>query len=145
MGKFFSSPGGMKVVQDDKMKVEDSVQMYDYDAVPEEVTMAKLDDVLMQKSLRVPNIQSVRLIKIDVEGMEKEVILGSLLAIQQFRPIIWTENVSYFESNGTDTSFLQIMNQFQYDCGKAQNSPNDLVCTSRQGFGGQQLYRDGEL
>lgn len=132
--RFFSSPGGMKVLQDQDVKIEDAVQLYDWEANPEEVTMATLDSVLQQQSgVRVPHIQDIRLIKIDVEGMEAEVVRGARLAIRQFSPIIWTENVAYFESNGTDISFLRLMDEMDYTCGKAQNSPNDLVCMRKSG------------
>merc|ERR1712048_21255 len=87
--------------------------------------------------LGVPDVADVRLIKIDVEGMEKEVIAGARLVVQRFKPIIWTENVAYFSSNGQDTSFLQLMDDLEYTCAQAQNAPNDVVCTDRQGRGHQ--------
>jgi len=135
--RFFSSPGGMKVMQDKDGDIEKFVQMYDFEAAPEEVTLQTLDAVLSQKSLRVPHIQSIRLIKIDVEDMEKEVILGARAAILQFKPIVWTENVAYFSSNGTDMSFIRILDDIDYQCGKAQNSPNDLICVDKHGRGHQ--------
>ena len=62
-------------------------------------------------------------------------ILGAQRAIQHFKPIIWTENVDYFDKG--DTSFLAIMDQLNYACGKAQNAPNDLICTDKSGAGNQ--------
>jgi len=79
----------------------------------------------------------LRLIKIDVEGMEKEVITGAQQTIRHFKPIIWTENVAYFSSNGQDTSLLYLMDQLEYGCAGAQNAPNDVICTDKHGRGHQ--------
>lgn len=141
--RFFSSPGGMKLMgQQDGMKQEEAVQLYDWDSEPEQITVVSLDELLVTRSpstalLGVPPIDDIRLIKIDVEGMEKEVIAGARQAVWHFKPIIWTENVAYFSSNGKDTSFLQLMDELQYACAQAQNAPNDIVCTDRQGRGHQ--------
>eukprot|EP00927_Polykrikos_kofoidii_P000587 TRINITY_DN10214_c0_g1_i1.p1 TRINITY_DN10214_c0_g1~~TRINITY_DN10214_c0_g1_i1.p1 ORF type:complete len:614 (-),score=84.05 TRINITY_DN10214_c0_g1_i1:141-1886(-) len=141
--KFFSSPGGMKLRnQQDDMKPEQAMQLLDFDAGPELITVVSLDDILQTRSvhtavLGVPPVDDVRLIKIDVEGMEKEVIAGARQTILQYRPIIWTENVAYFSSKGQDTSLLQLLDQLEYTCAQAQNAPNDIVCTDRHGRGHQ--------
>lgn len=136
--RFFSSPGGVRLREQDKdMKVEQSVQLYDYEVAPETVSMAKFDDLLAGKSFRLPPIDDIRLVKIDVEGMEHAVIFGASEAIRTYKPIIWTENVPYFESEGRDTSFLYLMDQLDYACAKAQNAPNDLICTNKNGEGHQ--------
>jgi len=142
--RFFSSPGGMKLQQDQQngLKPEETMQLYDWDSQPEQVTVVSLDDVIVAQSpytalLGVPPVRDVRLIKIDVEGMEKEVIAGARQTVLRFRPIIWTENVAYFSSNGQDTSFLQLMDELEYQCAQAQNAPNDVICTDRQGRGHQ--------
>merc|ERR1712117_79841 len=100
--------------QQDGLKQEEAMQLYDWDS---------------------PAVDSVRLIKIDVEGMEKDVIAGAAQVVHYFKPIIWTENVAYFSSNGQDTSFLQLMEQLEYSCAQAQNAPNDIICTDRYGRG----------
>mmetsp|Transcript_12494 Transcript_12494/g.35589 ORF Transcript_12494/g.35589 Transcript_12494/m.35589 type:complete len:569 (+) Transcript_12494:74-1780(+) len=141
--RFFSSPGGMKLQnQQNGMKTEESMQLYDWDSPPELITVVSLDELLISPTqstalLGVPPVEDLRLIKIDVEGMEKEVIAGARQAIWRFKPIIWTENVAYFSSNGQDTSFLQLMNELQYTCAQAQNAPNDMVCTDQFGRGHQ--------
>jgi len=141
--RFFSSPGGMKLQnQQDGMKTEEAMQLYDWDSSPEIITVVSLDDVLITQSaqvalLGVPPVAGVRLIKIDVEGMEKDVISGARQVVMQFKPIIWTENVAYFSSNGKDTSFLELMDQLEYACSQAQNAPNDIICTDRYGRGHQ--------
>lgn len=134
--RFFSSPGGVKLSEQEKdMKQDAALQLYDYELEPEYVSVAALDDLLQQKLVRVPDITSLRLIKIDVEGMESKVIMGAQKAIMHFKPIVWSENVEYFEKG--DTGFLGIMAQLNYQCGKAQNAPNDLICTDKDGQGNQ--------
>jgi len=142
--RFFSSPGGVKLQQQQQgMKTEEAMQLYDWDAQPERITVLPLDEVLGlvpgagTELLGLPQVDSVRLIKIDVEGMEKEVIAGARQVVQLFRPIIWTENVAYFSSNGQDTSFLQLMDELEYACAGAQNAPNDIICSDRHGRGHQ--------
>lgn len=141
--KFFSSPGGMKLKgQQDKLKTDEALQLYDWDSGPEFINVVPLDDILFQTDyathlLGVPAVDDVRLIKIDVEGMEKEVIAGAKETVRRYKPIIWTENVAYFESKGQDVSFLQLMDELEYTCAKAQNAPNDVVCMDRLGRGHQ--------
>jgi len=140
--RFFSSPGGMKLQnQQEGLKQEEQLQLYDWDSSPEAITVVSLDELMLQSEraslLGFPVVQDVRLIKIDVEGMEKEVIMGAQQTIRHFKPIIWTENVAYFSSNGKDTSFLQLMDELEYSCAQAQNAPNDVVCTDRHGRGHQ--------
>jgi len=141
--RFFSSPGGMKLRgQQEGMKNEEAMQLYDWDSPAEVITVVPLDSLLIHRDsstalLSVPVVDNVRLIKIDVEGMEKEVIAGARLVVQHFKPIIWTENVAYFSSNGQDTSFLQLMDELEYACAQAQNAPNDIICTDRYGRGHQ--------
>jgi FkbM family methyltransferase len=138
--RFFSSPGGVRIIDQARgLSENDMYQLYDLDLPPEAVSLVKLDDIVFgASSLGVwptPRVQDVRLIKIDVEGMEKEVVLGAAQVIQTFKPIIWTENVAYYESG--DTAFLSIVDQLGYACAKAQNAPNDIVCTDRNGQGHQ--------
>ena len=104
--RFFSSPGGVKLHQQQDMKPEEVMQMYDWDVAPERVTVLTMDELLGVvpsagvELLGLPPIDGVRLIKIDVEGMEKEVIAGARSVVQMFKPIIWSENVAYFSSKG---------------------------------------------
>eukprot|EP00415_Alexandrium_ostenfeldii_P000141 UN0141 len=95
------------------MKQEEVMQLYDWDSPAEMISVVSLDELIISPTpstvlLGVPPVDDVRLIKIDVEGMEKDVITGARETIWRFKPIIWTENVSYFSSNGQDTSFLQL-------------------------------------
>jgi len=134
--RFFSSPGGVKAREQDKdAKLETQIQLYDFEVEPETVMMASLDMLLSGQYIKTPPIQDVRLVKIDVEGMESAVIIGMQGMIQTFKPIIWSENVDYFDKG--DTQFIEIMAQLKYVCGKAQNAPNDLICTHQDGEGHQ--------
>ena len=86
------------------------MQLYDWDSAPERITVLSLDEVLGLvpspgvELLGLPQVDDVRLIKIDVEGMEKEVLAGARRVVQAFKPIVWTENVAYFSSNGASLS-----------------------------------------
>ncbi|CAE7604871.1 unnamed protein product [Symbiodinium microadriaticum] len=141
--RFFSSPGGAKVnyaEQDgvpgaqESMHINQAVQLYDFETDPEETLMLALDEVLSgQTDLKPPTVQSIRLIKIDVEGMETNVVLGAMNAIYQFKPIIWSENDDYFDRS--DTKFLAIMEQLEYQCAKVETAPKDLMCTDKYGRG----------
>merc|ERR1711924_410691 len=82
-------------------------------------------------------IDGIRLIKIDVEGMETNVILGAQRAIYQYKPIIWSENDAFFDKN--DVQFLNIMEQLEYSCAKVESAPKDVMCTDRHGRGHQFL------
>merc|ERR1719277_2590508 len=118
------------------------MQLYDWDSAAELIAVVSLDELLINRGpgtavLGAPMVDNVRLIKIDVEGMEKDVIAGARLVVWHFKPIIWTENVAYFSSNGKDTSFLQLMDELEYSCAQAQNAPNDIICTDRHGRGHQ--------
>lgn len=140
--RFFSSPGGMKLQnQQEGLKQEEQLQLYDWDSAPEAITVVSLDELMLQTEraslLGFPSVQDLRLIKIDVEGMEKEVITGAQQTIRHFKPIIWTENVAYFSSKGQDSSLLQVMDQLEYSCAAAQNAPNDVICTDKHGRGHQ--------
>jgi len=144
--RFFSSPGGVKVnyavegestgAQDKDRDLNQAVQMYDFETDMEQTLMISLDQLLTgETDLKVPPIDSIRLIKIDVEGMESDVVLGAQRAIYHYRPIIWSENVDYFEKG--DTKFISIMDQLEYVCAKVQSAPTDVLCTDKHGRGHQ--------
>lgn len=142
--RFFSSPGGVKVNyaapgergEQEKLEVNQAVQLYDFESEPEETLMMSLDELLMgQSDIRVPNIESIRIIKIDVEGMETNVIAGAQRAIYHYKPIIWSENTGYFDNN--DLTFLNLMSQLEYTCAKVDSAPTDLICTDKFGRGHQ--------
>merc|ERR1711865_1434 len=145
--RFFSSPGGVKVnygqgdgvpgAQEKDANMNVQVQMYDFESDPEETLMISLDELLTpgQTDIKVPRIDNIKLIKIDVEGMETNVITGAQRAIYHYKPIIWSENVDYFEKG--DTQFIGIMDQLEYACAKSQSAPHDLICTDKHGRGHQ--------
>lgn len=145
--RFFSSPGGVRVnyaerygepgAQEKGGDLNQAIQMYDFEMEPEETLMISLDELLVtrQTDLRAPAIDNIKLIKIDVEGMESNVVIGAQQTIYHFKPIIWSENADYFEKN--DVKFLTIMDQLEYVCAKSPSAPQDLICTDRHGRGHQ--------
>jgi len=143
--RFFSSPGGLRV-DGQNSEVEgrpqhEAFQLYDLLAgAAESVRVVRLDDLLLDVEegrrwgLPVP-VSDLRLIKIDVEGMEVAVVEGAADVIRTFKPIVWSENNAYFESNGRDTTFLQLMASLGYNCARTNSAPTDLICTAEGGHG----------
>ncbi|CAJ1349003.1 unnamed protein product [Effrenium voratum] len=136
--RFFSSPGGVRVAGQaqelSEKRQHEAFQLYDLLAQgPEAVRVVRLDDLLLDGETAsrwaLPQIQELRLIKIDVEGMEVAVVRGALGVISHFRPIIWAENLAYFDSGGKDTEFLQALAVVGYQCAKAESAPGDMICT----------------
>uniref|UniRef100_A0A7S4SM33 Methyltransferase FkbM domain-containing protein n=1 Tax=Alexandrium monilatum TaxID=311494 RepID=A0A7S4SM33_9DINO len=143
--RFFSSPGGLHVegqAEQVRTRPQNEVfQLYDLLASEaERVRVVRLDDLLLNPQegemwgLPVP-IADVRLIKIDAEGMEVAIIEGAAEAIRSFRPIVWSENNAYFDSNGKDTAFLEVMAGLGYGCARVESAPGDVVCTDQSGNG----------
>ncbi|KAF4653239.1 hypothetical protein FOL47_010618 [Perkinsus chesapeaki] len=136
--RFFSSPGGVRANptnQTGGLSEEDSKQLYDTEWGAEAVEAVRLDDIIFDSNLfagrnREP---TVSLIKIDVEGMEVNVMRGALRTLETFHPIVWSENVDYFEKE--DLSFIALMDSLDYTCAKASAAPTDLVCQDKYGRG----------
>ena len=130
--RFFSSPGGVRV---SNQSVDTQKQMYDTDWGAEPVEVVRLDDVVLTS-----RAQRVDLIKIDVEGMELNVIKGAMDVIKKFSPIIWVENVAYFETR--DTTLLNFLDtNMGYLCWKSLSAGNDLVCEPKDGSKSDRLNR----
>ena len=60
-------------------------------------------------STQVLGDRPLRLLKVDVEGMEVEVARGAREALVRYQPLVWAENVAYFESGST--AFLSVLNE----------------------------------
>lgn len=143
--RFFSSPGGVRVLKQAEhyqgKPHHEGFQLYDLLAHEAElVRIVRLDDLLLNTEeglhwgLPMP-IKDVRLMKIDVEGMEAQVLEGAAAVIRAFKPIVWSENIAYFDSNGKDVEFLGLMANLGYACSKIEVAPTDLLCTDAQGQG----------
>lgn len=66
------------------------------------IPVQSLDDLLKDRT------ESIKLIKIDVEGMEPEVILGGMNTIRKFRPIIFVE-INHIALRRHDHRWTQIV------------------------------------
>ena len=127
--RFYSSPGGVRVAdQLGGMSDEIQKQMYDHEWGLEAVDAWPLDDIIFADDFFTGKNKApkVSLIKIDVEGMESHVIRGARRVIETFKPVVWSENVDFFEKG--DTTFIKLMESMNYVCVKADNAPNDLIC-----------------
>ncbi len=78
-------------------------------------------------SLQLP---SCKLIKVDVEGMEAEVLKGAFNTISKFRPILWVEHLDYVDWRpDTKPDLLKIFEEHDYDCVKIKTptfSPDNI-------------------
>jgi len=68
----------------------------------------KIDVVSLDKHL---NLQSLKLLKIDVEGMEIDVLLGAKKTIEKFQPIIYCEN----DRIDSSKELIQLIQSYGYD------------------------------
>lgn len=126
----------------EKKPQHEAFQLYDLVSHEAEmVRVVRLDDVLLDPEAALtwglPVVQDVALMKIDVEGMEVEVVKGALNLIAAFKPIIWAENNAYFDSGGKDTAFLEALAQVGYQCARAESAPGDVICSDASGRGHQ--------
>jgi FkbM family methyltransferase len=141
--RFFSSPGGVRVDnQLLNMSAETQKQMYDIEWGPETVDVVRLDDIIFNSTIFANRNRTtqVDLIKIDVEGMELSVLRGSFLVLQQLKPIVWVENVAFFES-GDRTLLSFIEASLDYVCWKSLSAGNDLICEPKDGSRSDRLHR----
>jgi len=70
----------------------------------------------------------IDLIKIDVEFMELEVVLGARETIRRYQPVIWAENEPFFTKKPPDTTFVDTMlSEFGYTCQSVSHL--ELLCT----------------
>ena len=136
--RHFSSPGGVKVED----QPEGGSEMYDSEWGTEAVDAWPLDDLLLGDHTVFSSrsrVGQVDLIKIDVEGMEANVVRGALKVLQKFQPIVWSENVGWFEKK--DPAFLNLMEEIGYRCWKSLSAGNDLVCEPRSGLRSSRLAK----
>jgi len=83
----------------------------------EDVEIRRLDDF---------DFPSLRLLKIDVEDMETEVVEGARRTIELHRPTVWAENARLFERG--DRSFVDAMARLGYDCAAVNGLEWELLC-----------------
>jgi len=140
--RFFSSPGGVRVSEQvTNFTAELKKQMYDLEWGSESVDVWRLDDVVFGGSMfsarkRAPQID---LLKIDVEGMELAVVRGSVEILKNLKPIVWVENVAFFDHG--DTALIEFMKSVEYICWKSLSAGNDLICEPGDGSRSQRLGR----
>lgn len=83
----------------------------------EEVVIMSLDSL---------HLSSLKLLKIDVEDMETEVIAGAAVTLQRLRPLVWAENAKLFEKG--DTSFVIAMESLGYVCSPLVELEWEILC-----------------
>merc|ERR1712187_329689 len=113
----FNFPSAMRALHQETVQSAEANNVK-YDQKKEQLTVRRLD------SFKFKN--RIKLIKIDVEFMELEVILGALDTVRQHRPIMWVENEKYFD-NPKDTTFVDTMaDKLDYLCRPVAHL--ELIC-----------------
>jgi len=103
----FNFPSAMRVLHQEN-EAEAAKMNVKYEKKKEKLTVRRLDG--LEFSSRIT------LIKIDVEFMELDVVLGGLETIRRHRPVMWVENEKYFDSP-SDTTFVDTMlKKADYKC-----------------------------
>lgn len=114
----FGAPSAMRV---EGQFSPDQALMYDkilYEQQREKVQMRTLDSFDFDGK--------VDFIKIDVEFMELEVVMGAKRTISEHRPVIWAENEPYFKDQ--DQTFVNTMfAEYGYSCQVVADL--ELLCT----------------
>lgn len=118
----FNTPSAMRV---EKQREPAAAAQFDhvaYEVAPVMVAMKTLDSFHFGPRVDV--------IKIDVEFMELEVVLGATETIRRYQPLIWAENEPYFKKK--DRTFVDAMAAyFGYDCQPVADL--ELLCTPPSG------------
>ena len=82
------------------------------------------------------NLRRLDVLKIDVEGMEAEVLHGSAKLLTEFAPLIWMEHKPYNRECGQRCRLVQWLRQFGYLCESPENvnleSQDILICIDRR-------------
>lgn len=116
----FGAPSAMRV--EGQYKPDEAAE-YDkifYERERVKVVMRKLDSFDFGGT--------VDFMKIDVEFMELEVVMGARSLISEHRPVIWAENEPYFKKKPPDTTFVDTMaEEFGYTCQAVADL--ELLCT----------------
>lgn len=117
----FTVPSAMRV---ENQHGRDDAAMYDkvfYEEDRARISMRPLDSFDFGG-------RPVHFVKIDVEFMELEVILGARELIRKHRPVIWAENEPFFKKKPPDTQFVDTMaTEFGYQCQAVADL--ELLCT----------------
>jgi len=81
-------------------------------------------------------LKHVDLVKIDVEDMEVDVVLGAMRTLQRCQPIVWAEAVQHWVAG--DRSFINLMRSLGYTCTEVPWGSYEMVCNpqraTRHGF-----------
>lgn len=130
----FNTPSAMRVGQ---QKTREAAARFDhvaYEQAPSKVAVKTLDSFDFGPRVDV--------IKIDVEFMELEVVLGARETINRYRPVIWAENEPYFKKK--DRTFVEAMaSNFGYDCQPVADL--ELLCTPPLGRSAEVVEGFGRL
>merc|ERR1711972_813444 len=122
----FNFPSAMRALhQEDRETAERS--NVKYDRHQEKLTVRRLDEISFPSR--------ISLVKIDVEFMELEVVLGGLDTIRRHQPIMWVENERYFDTPSDKTFVNTMSGELDYQCNPVARL--ELLCVSRSSAEGK--------
>lgn len=117
----FNLPSSMQVRNQGYSQAERNWTLYYEPDALEDVVVMTLD------SLRLP---ALKLLKVDVEDMEVEVVAGARDTLRRLRPWVWAENARLFEHG--DRAFVEALEALGYACEPVAGMDWELLC----GFNG---------
>merc|ERR1712150_22015 len=97
-------PSSMQVLNQMSHEEANKISMH-YTTAKEPIRIVPLDSL---------GLRRLTLLKIDVEDMEVDVVLGGRHTIRRCHPTIWAESVQHFNSG--DRQFVRTMQSFGYAC-----------------------------
>jgi len=114
----FNFPSAVRIAEQlDHDEAEKSNLRYEFKK--ERITVRRLDNFAFGGR--------VGLVKIDVEFMEAEVILGARELIRRDKPVIWVENEPYFDDTPDHSLVEKMAAEFGYQCRPVARL--ELLCT----------------
>jgi FkbM family methyltransferase len=117
----FNFPSAMKV-EEQYLGRDAEAQNVRYEKRQERISVRRLDGVDFHG-------KRVSFVKIDVEFMELDVVLGGREFFRQHRPVIWAENEPFFDDPPNRTFVDTMANELDYVCQVVARL--ELLCTPR--------------
>eukprot|EP00746_Dinoflagellata_sp_MGD_P019384 gnl/MRDRNA2_/MRDRNA2_14505_c0_seq1.p1 gnl/MRDRNA2_/MRDRNA2_14505_c0~~gnl/MRDRNA2_/MRDRNA2_14505_c0_seq1.p1 ORF type:complete len:441 (-),score=90.34 gnl/MRDRNA2_/MRDRNA2_14505_c0_seq1:59-1381(-) len=120
----FNFPSAMRVTEQESIK-DAEAQNVKYEEKKEKVQVRPLDSFEFDRR--------VSLVKIDVEFMEMDVVLGGLQTFRKHQPVLWVENEPYFD-DPPNLRFVEMMEkELEYVCTPVAKL--ELLCQPKKNGG----------
>lgn len=113
----FNLPSSMQVRNQGYSQAERNWTLYYEPDTFEDVVVTTVDSL---------QLSALKLLKVDVEDMEVEVIAGARETLQRLRPWVWAENARLFERG--DQAFVEALGALGYECSPVPDMEWELLC-----------------